>query len=195
MSFFDDLRLKILSPNMSPTDALHAVFEARRDNRITPEQAFRLHTERRPITRAHREAAEERRRKNRLDVKIGEVIPPPLRSLSNTYAGGGEAANTTYGQSAVYFVEAPLLGLIKVGVTIQLNTRLQQLASMSPVPLVFLGACVGELDYERKIHKHFDHIRSHGEWFHDAPELRQAIDTVLWHYPHETVADQITRAA
>lgn len=195
MNFLDDLRLQILCEELSPADALHMIFEARRDNRITPEEALSLYRERSPISRAYRENLEGERRRNRLDVRIGEIIHPPVRSISNTYAGGGEAANTAYGKSAVYFVEAPILALIKIGVTTQLNTRLQQLASMSPVPLVFLGASVGELEYERKIHKHFDHVRSHGEWFHDTPEIRDAIKCVLAHYPHATVIDQVSRAA
>lgn len=54
---------------------------------------------------------------------------------------------------------------IKIGVTANLETRLPTLQTGSPVRLELLACVPGGEKLERRIHKHLDGYRCHGEWF------------------------------
>lgn len=72
---------------------------------------------------------------------------------------------------AVYFISAPMSGLIKIGVAGNPQSRLRELSTMSPEPLHLIGTTTGGQPCERALHRRFEHLRSHGEWFREAPEL------------------------
>jgi len=63
----------------------------------------------------------------------------------------------------VYFVRAR--GLVKIGFTVDLATRLKTLRSMSPAPVSLLGTIKGSLRLERFLHEHFRKHHAHHEWF------------------------------
>lgn len=71
--------------------------------------------------------------------------------------------------SQVYFVEAPSVGLVKIGMAQDLDKRLRDLTMMSPVPLRLLKAIPGGLKHEAAVHRLFEEHRSHGGWFHLPP--------------------------
>ena len=69
----------------------------------------------------------------------------------------------------VYFLEAPSVGLVKIGVAQDLKKRLKDLSLSSPVSLRLLKSISGGPKHEAALHLMFDEHRSHGEWFHLAP--------------------------
>lgn len=79
-------------------------------------------------------------------------------------------------RSHVYFlrtVGSP--GKIKIGSSIWPWARLKTMAAWSPVPLELVAMVPGGLELEYRFHAHFQHLRSHGEWFDTAPELEAAL--------------------
>lgn len=90
---------------------------------------------------------------------------------------------------AIYFIGAPSLGMVKIGHSADVATRLRDVRRHSPVPLVLLAALPVEGDdsprarrqqmaIERRFHeRHFD-ARVHDEWFRLTPELRADIEAV-----------------
>ncbi|MEV8523208.1 GIY-YIG nuclease family protein [Streptomyces sp. NPDC052000] len=72
---------------------------------------------------------------------------------------------------SVYFIEADS-GLIKIGVAANPKDRIRTLRTMSPVALrlVLVLPDRGAAG-ESELHARFAEHRSHGEWFHPAPEL------------------------
>lgn len=79
--------------------------------------------------------------------------------------------------SYVYFVEASNTGLVKIGRTNNIETRLSGLRGGSPVPLI-LRALI-ETKYaslEQSLHKQFADQREHGEWFRINDELNDLMD-------------------
>jgi DNA-binding transcriptional ArsR family regulator len=82
-------------------------------------------------------------------------------------------------ESQVYFIEAPSVGLVKIGVAQDLKKRLKDLAMQSPVSLRLIKALPGGLKQEATLHRMFEKHRSHGEWFHLAPiasEIEALVD-------------------
>lgn len=77
----------------------------------------------------------------------------------------------------VYFMHAPDAGLIKIGATSSLNSRLMALQNGSPVPLVLIGLIDGGKSIERELHNQWAHLRAHGEWFRVSAELIAYIRT------------------
>lgn len=73
--------------------------------------------------------------------------------------------------SQVYFVHAPSVNLLKIGRSADPDRRFHELRLLSPVPLVVIGVVNGGSSVEAEFHKRFDHLRSHGEWFHATGEL------------------------
>lgn len=80
-------------------------------------------------------------------------------------------------QARVYFIAGA--GLIKIGITTNLTSRFRCIRNSSPVPLELLGAVPGTTHMENRTHQKFEHLRRHGEWFDDTPELRAHIEAVL----------------
>lgn len=66
---------------------------------------------------------------------------------------------------SVYYVHAPDLGLVKIGVAVDPRSRFHQLQSNSPSRLVLLAFEDGGADLEAARHRQFAPLRKRGEWF------------------------------
>jgi len=73
----------------------------------------------------------------------------------------------------VYFAEAG--GMIKIGHSRRLAKRMQVLRSSNPAGAKLLGVIPADSSSEGGIHERFQHLRQNGEWFSDAPDLREFI--------------------
>lgn len=78
-----------------------------------------------------------------------------------------------YGWGFVYFMAG--YGLVKIGFSSDLSSRLKNIQSMSPCPIVLAGAIESTQPLEAALHERFAHLRQHGEWFTDCAELRDYI--------------------
>ena len=76
--------------------------------------------------------------------------------------------------SFVYFISGG--GLIKIGVTINPKQRLSALQIGSPLPLCLLAVMPGGPSLEADLHKRFQGLRVHGEWFHPDSLLTDFIE-------------------
>lgn len=76
----------------------------------------------------------------------------------------------------LYFVEAPSVSLIKIGVTDDLDRRFRDLRMTSPVDLVLSLGIAGTGRQEHALHRAFARDRHHGEWFTATRELRDLIE-------------------
>lgn len=65
----------------------------------------------------------------------------------------------------VYVIGADASTLVKIGNTVSLPTRLNNLQAGSPVKLRLLQTFPGGEPVERRLHLHFREQRRHGEWF------------------------------
>jgi hypothetical protein len=77
---------------------------------------------------------------------------------------------------AVYFIQSPNGGPIKIGTTKQLKTRLWSLSKEAGERLRVLAVMEGHCPEERLIHRCFAHLRVSGEWFTPAVELLAFIE-------------------
>lgn len=102
-----------------------------------------------------------------IDVHSFEWEVMPGRPFDN---GGTPSQNET---PLVYFIEGG--GLIKIGVALAPIERIQQLQSMSPVPLRLVATMAGGYPQERLLHSRFANCHSHGEWYFPAAELLEYI--------------------
>lgn len=71
-----------------------------------------------------------------------------------------------------YVIAYPSVGVVKIGQSVYYAERVEQVVRHSPVPTEVICAFIG-LHHERELHKRFSHIRKHGEFFEDCPELRE----------------------
>lgn len=74
-----------------------------------------------------------------------------------------------------YIVEAPGLGLVKIGRSKDLRSRLDNLQASNAHPLV-LRRKISGLHHEKILHEKLDRFRQHGEWFALTPELRDFVN-------------------
>ena len=99
----------------------------------------------------------------------------------------------------VYFIQAPLNGLIKIGSSnSHPDRRLAILRTMSPIPLKRAGYIFCESDAharEFELHRQFHYLREHGEWFHPGPSLLNFIEqsTTKWRTPHSEIRPPVRR--
>lgn len=89
----------------------------------------------------------------------------------------GATARPAPPTASVYFIEAAN-GLVKVGQSQSVTSRLEGLRTMSPIPLRLLGTVPGGLELEQRLHRELAASRAHGEWFHPTP----ALDAVMARY-------------
>lgn len=77
----------------------------------------------------------------------------------------------------VYFIQAIGVDLMKIGFTTHEDPRkrLTHLKIGSPLPLRLITTIPATRYTERKIHRRFAHLWSHGEWFRLTPELIRAV--------------------
>jgi hypothetical protein len=76
---------------------------------------------------------------------------------------------------ATYFVQAENGGLVKIGKSNNIRSRLTTLQTGSPVRLAIIGAIRG--DREAELHLRFKGLRSHGEWFKPNAALLLLVET------------------
>lgn len=76
---------------------------------------------------------------------------------------------------AVYFIQHPINGRIKIGKSFMVQKRLEQLSKQERVPLELLGVIKGYSTEESDLHSYFNDIRLHGEWFDSTSELIEFI--------------------
>lgn len=76
----------------------------------------------------------------------------------------------------VYFVRREDdRGPIKIGCSYWPEERLKQLMCWSPYRLAIAATVPGDERLERRFHARFEHLWSHGEWFHVDAELARAV--------------------
>jgi len=87
------------------------------------------------------------------------------------------------GIEQVYFIKAeevyPIR--IKIGRSLDPESRFQDIANISPVLIKFLGSMVGGHEEERKVHDKFKENRLHGEWFLLTDDLEDFIENAIKH--------------
>ena len=82
----------------------------------------------------------------------------------------GASEETAIGP-AVYAVQCEVTGLIKLGHSTDIRSRLSTLRTISPTPLRLVATFPGDPDREAELHSEFEDHRDHGEWFAPAPDL------------------------
>ena len=83
---------------------------------------------------------------------------------------------TSIDNHCVYFIGAESTNLIKIGTTNgNAEYRLNQIKTMSPVPLRVIGSIPGDREVEKELHKRFARYRHHGEWFVLEGELQEYV--------------------
>jgi hypothetical protein len=94
----------------------------------------------------------------------------PTRDVPKGTPRPGRAPRLSY----VYFIGGET-GSIKIGHTINPETRLARLQTGSPIKLQVLGTVMGGQETEREYHNRFRHLRLDGEWFERTPEILEEI--------------------
>lgn len=82
--------------------------------------------------------------------------------------------------AVVYVLRAANDGLVKIGTTTDLPSRLKNIRAMSGVPLEVLCVLPGDATVERQLHARFREHRAHGEWFRPAPDLLAWVESARW---------------
>lgn len=87
----------------------------------------------------------------------------------------------------VYVLGTPGSNTVKIGRTTDLAKRVAAIQRMSPVPLSVLWTTPGSHDLETRLHRHFSHCRTHGEWFafrtHAVKLIQWAVEDEPWLRP------------
>jgi hypothetical protein len=76
----------------------------------------------------------------------------------------------------VYFLRGG--DLIKIGTTIDVDKRIRNIGTMSPVALELMKFVQGDERFEKSLHLTFSHLCDHGEWFRATPELLTYIENL-----------------
>lgn len=74
-------------------------------------------------------------------------------------------ADISEDQSLCYFIGGEI-GCIKIGYSSNVPERLKAIQACSPIAVRLLAIVSGGGPRETAYHAQFDHLRSHGEWFH-----------------------------
>lgn len=81
---------------------------------------------------------------------------------------------------AVYFIQAPDNGLVKIGYSANLHHRLRELQNYSPVQLTLIRLVRGaSRSFETQVLCHFAELRTHGDWFKFHPSMLTATADTL----------------
>lgn len=93
-------------------------------------------------------------------LALHREAPPKPREIARA---PGLTLPTQKGTSWVYFIAGA--GLVKIGRTCDLDLRLRDIQTTSPVVLTLMLVVEGARDVEKTFHVMFDPYRRHGEWF------------------------------
>lgn len=77
--------------------------------------------------------------------------------------------------SVVYFISCKPVKSIKVGVTVNLNARLETIRTGCPLEIELVGTVSGSFDTEKEIHSKLAGWHIRGEWFHLNEFTKQVI--------------------
>lgn len=81
-------------------------------------------------------------------------------------------------KSEMYFLAGA--GLIKIGISTNLKSRVRSIRNSSPVDLELLAIRPQSCTFvEIQTHTRFAHLRRHGEWFEDNGEIREFIGHLI----------------
>lgn len=81
-------------------------------------------------------------------------------------------------KSEMYFLAGA--GLIKIGISTNLKSRVRSIRNSSPVELELLAIRPQSCTFvESQTHFRFAHLRRHGEWFEDNGEIREFIESII----------------
>lgn len=90
----------------------------------------------------------------------------------------------------VYFIRpVGLPGPIKIGCSSGPEFRVEAIQTWSPMKLELAAMVDGDFDLERQLHNCFADLHFHGEWFHAAPRLLAALDSIAAGVPVEIAVD------
>lgn len=99
----------------------------------------------------------------------------PHANLRPVAIGADPLPSRLVSEAWIYFIQADIGGLIKIGYAADIPKRLNAMQMGCPVQLVVLAQCRGTGTYERELHQRFAGHRRHGEWFEPVPELLELI--------------------
>lgn len=80
-------------------------------------------------------------------------------------------------RSGIYFVHSKTTNLVKIGFSREPRARLTNLRVASPCALRMLTVIDGTREDEKRLHKRFRSLRSHGEWFHFLPAIKKFLNS------------------
>jgi hypothetical protein len=103
-------------------------------------------------------------------VRWPEIIPPP-RPYHEMLHQQADRARTN---ARCYFIGGAE-GPVKIGFSVDVDSRLSAIRSCSPVPLGILALAPGGQEREIAYHQQFADHRLHGEWFARVPEIEAEI--------------------
>lgn len=95
--------------------------------------------------------------------------------LSNAHQQSAQPMKQNSLETYTYFIESAATGLIKIGRSVDPEKRLKELQTAAPDKLSILKTFPENLFSEASMHEKFAHLRRHGEWFEDSPEIRDFI--------------------
>jgi len=78
-------------------------------------------------------------------------------------------------KTGIYFILAPSVNKVKIGVSDKIEQRLSNLQVGSPVKLELLLYFKADPHIENKLHERFCEYRSHGEWFEYAKPIKDIV--------------------
>lgn len=79
--------------------------------------------------------------------------------------------------TTLYFLAGA--GLIKIGISNGLTSRIRSIRNSSPVPLELIATWPATSFEERRLHRKFWKLRRHGEWFEDEGSIRAHIEHLV----------------
>lgn len=95
-------------------------------------------------------------------------IPPPRGTFKRSV---WDQVSTLTTPGFVYFVQAEIGGLVKIGWATKPAERVRNMQRWCPVKLTILFSVPGDGKMEAELHRRFKSARQHGEWFEPVPEI------------------------
>jgi hypothetical protein len=78
----------------------------------------------------------------------------------------------------VYFIQDSGSGLIKIGYSTNVNSRLQAIQQGMPTEVKLLKYIHGDKELESELHERFSESRQRGEWFKPTNELLEFVESL-----------------